>query len=293
MRVTTSSIYESARQQVGVGQKQAADLRDAISTGVKVETFADDPQAAYRIVRDTGRLADIEAHRGSLSRVGTLLGVSENQLDNAANIINRVRELATQMASDTYNASNRTVAADEIVQLRAQLVSIANSRADGRYIFGGIGNAAPPFDAAGNFGGDTNTLTVAVTRTLTMSATLPGGEPFEDPSGGPSVFQTLDAIEVALRADNGPAVGVLIDEVVTHHDRLTVSQQQLGGLFRRIDTISEALDRTELATTETLSAARDTDFATAILSLTQTEESLRAALATTARIDQLSLLNYI
>lgn len=293
MRVTSSSIYEAARQQVGVGAAQADRIRNSISTGRKVETFGEDPSAAYRIVRDTGRLADIEAHRGALSRTRVLLGVAENELDNAAEIVNRAREIATQLSSDTYNAQNRQVAADEIVQLRAQLVAIGNSRADGRYIFGGLGNAAPPFDAAGVFGGDTNTLTVAVTRTLTMSATLPGGEPFVDPAGGPTMFETLDSLEVALRADNGPAVGALLDEITTHHDRLTVSQQQLGGLFKRIDNVTEALDRTELSTMETLSEARDTDFATAVLSLTQTEESLRAALAVTARIDQLSLLNFM
>ena len=76
-------------------------------------------------------------------------------------------------------------------------------------------------------------------------------------------------------------------------DRLTTSQQTLGGLFDRIENVRGALDRTELATEQSLSNARDTDVVSAIVELQKTEQSLQAALAVTARIDGLSLLNYL
>lgn len=293
MRVTTSSIYDQARRNVGSGQADAARIREQISSGRRVTSFGDDPVAANRVVRDTTTLSDVRAHRGSLDRAEHLLGVAENELSAAGDIINRVRELTTQMSSDTYNTQDRITAANEIVQLREQLVDVANTRVDDRYIFGGLGNAGPPFDAAGVFSGDAGSLTLAVTRTSTMNATLPGGEPFVDPAGGNTIFDTLDAIEVALRADDGPGLSVLIDEVVVQHDRLTTSQQTLGGLFDRIENVRGALDRTELATEQSLSNARDTDVVSAIVELQKTEQSLQAALAVTARIDGLSLLNYL
>ena len=84
------------------------------------------------------------------------LGVVDSTLDQVTNSLTRAHELAVQLGSDTYNATDRANGAVEVQQLMSAAVAQLNQRFGDRYIFGGMLDNAPPFDAAGNYSGDAN-----------------------------------------------------------------------------------------------------------------------------------------
>ena len=293
MRVSTSMMYQRALQAITDRQATVTEARERVSTGWQVNSISDDPQAARRILRAEGLLSDIQANRGALDQGDRLLSIAEDSLTDVSNLMQRVSEMSVQFASDSYNPQDRLQAAEELVQIRERLIELANTRDNGRYLFGGLGSAAAPYDPTGAFVGDTGQLEVPVGRGERVQVTLPGGEPFEDPAAGPSLFATLDSLETALRADNGPAVGALIDEVRGHEDRVRQSMQSIGHRYDRIENVRQALERVEITATRTLQDDREADLTESIVQLQQAETGLQGALSVMSRLNDLNLLNFI
>ena len=287
-------MYDQARRVVADRRQDVNAAQHQVSTGRKIDRVSDDPQAARRTMRAEALLRDIEANRTSLDQGEHLLSVAEATLTSAGDILQRVSEMTVQFASDTYNTDDRAQAAEELVLIREQLMDLANAQDNGRYLFGGLGNAAPPFDATGAFIGDTGHLELPVGRGTRVDATLPGGTPFTAAApAAPTIFGTLDALETALRADNGPAVAAVSDEVRTYQEQVRQAQQTIGHQYGRIEYVREALDQVELTAVGTLERDRDADLAEAILQLRQAEGGLQGALQVTARLDSLNLMNFL
>jgi flagellar hook-associated protein 3 FlgL len=132
-----------------------------------------------------------------------------------------------------------------------------------------------------------------VGRRASLDATVGGGEPFLDQTGGRNTVETLIELEDALRASDSTRISNLVDEVEGARDRATDARQQIGQRLQRLDNIRDALDRAEVAANATLVQERDTDVADAIVKLRESETGLQAALSITGRLDDLSLLNYM
>jgi flagellar hook-associated protein 3 FlgL len=293
MRIPTAMIFDQAQATLQKRRAESARVQEAIATGRQINGLGDDPIGVRSVLRDESLLRTVESRRRTLGDAEGLLQQSDDALGAVSEVAQRVTELAVQLSNDTYSAADRQAAADELVHLRERLLELGNSESNGRYLFGGLGSGAPPFQSNGAFQGDGGRLEIPMGRGVRVEATLEGGRPFLDPAGGPSVFDTLSSLETALRADNGDAVRALLDEVRGHSDRVSDARQAIGDRFSRLDNVRGALDRAELTATASLEANRDTDLADAVVQLQKSETGLKAALSVTARLEELSLVNYV
>lgn len=293
MRITTSMMYRQADLNIARRRMEVARAGEQIATGRKLNSLGDDPAAVRRVLRDESALRGVESRRRTVGEAEQLLSGADHTLAGISEATARVRELAVQLANDTYSADDRRAGADELVQIRARLVELGNTQIGERRIFGGLSGAQPPFDATGAYQGDSGALEVPLGPGVRVEATLEGGRPFTDPGGGPSLFATLDALETALRADNGAAVSALIDEARGGHDRVADARQAVGHRLERLENVRDALDRTELLASATLAVERDTSFEDAVTRLYESETGLRAALMMTSRMEGLNLTNFL
>ena len=98
------------------------------------------PWAATHVARRVAIASYGCVERSTASRISW---TSDDTLADVTEAVHR-RWLAVQMSNDTYSAEDRRSAADEIVQLRVRLVELTNTKVNGRYLFGGLANAAQP-----------------------------------------------------------------------------------------------------------------------------------------------------
>ena len=74
------------------------------------------------------------------------LGLEEEAVGEAIEILQRVRELTLQANNGTASEADRHIIAVELAEHRAALLGIANTTdVDGRYLFGGYSEATTPF----------------------------------------------------------------------------------------------------------------------------------------------------
>jgi flagellar hook-associated protein 3 FlgL len=293
MRVSNQMQFSLSIDTVNRRRSELIRIQEQIATGRRINSFAEDPVASRKILREQGTLRRTESWARSAGQAQVLLETSDSVLVSVEDALGRAYELTIQMANDSYSASDRQSAADEIEQIRERVVELANSERNGRYLFSGLGNVAQPFLLDGTFQGDTDRLSVPVGRRASLDATVGGGEPFLDQTGGRNTVETLIELEDALRASDSTRISNLVDEVEGARDRATDARQQIGQRLQRLDNIRDALDRAEVAANATLVQERDTDVADAIVKLRESETGLQAALSITGRLDDLSLLNYM
>ena len=140
------------RQQVDALVTALRDLRtnifdrtEQISSGKRVNRPSDDPVAAERINQFRNLLRTTERRLSTVNEAVGRLNFSDSVLDQAGNMIQRAKELAIRMRSETNTDVERRNAAQEVQQLLEGLAGVANTELNGRFIFAGSQTQTVPY----------------------------------------------------------------------------------------------------------------------------------------------------
>ena len=138
---------------------------------------------------------------------------------------------------------------------------------------------------------------------LTFSGTPAAGDTVTvAPSGTQDVFQTIDQLVAATQNASGDAVSrtLAANAAGNSLENLDQALQQLGNVqasvgarLQTIDQATQGLADTSVSLTTSISNLGDTNYASAISSLTSMLTSLQAAQQTYAKVQGLSLFNYL
>src|SRR5690348_12687111 len=162
MRVTDKMIFQNAAANAAKSRDRAQTAMEEVSTGMRVVHPGDDPMVAAAMVRGQQTVDRMNAINQNAGRAASEVDSADSALQSLGDVLARARELTVQMGNDSYSATDRAGAATEVDGLIAQAVTLMNTNVNGRYIFGGNKDQTPPFDTAGNYGGDTAVRQVEV-----------------------------------------------------------------------------------------------------------------------------------
>lgn len=196
MRVSTAGFY--ARSLISMRDRQTAlaEVQRQLGNGLRLTNPADDPSGAANVSRLDGALAAGNSYSAMVDSANAAMAAEEGALTSVVDVLQRVRELTVQAQSAAQSRESRQAIATEVKALRAQLVSLANSRgADGGYLFAGYSVSAPPFqEVAGvvSYVGD------AGQRTLELS-----------PGNHVAVADAGSTVFAGARAGNGTFVSAV------------------------------------------------------------------------------------
>lgn len=327
MQRSSSFIDRIFQNQISLQQVQSE-----LSTGLKVINPSDDPGRSGSIAIYQEAINRIDRHKQRIAFGTNMLEHQENTLDQANNIIVRARELAEQAANGPYDPALRAQIAEEVFQLRDQMVALGNTTFQGIYIYGGADDDDPPFDSVQYAQAPLNPALAAdrryfydadpgsqVTRTIdisdseTVRVVTPGDQVFSLAIGsleelGRSLAGYRTDLDVnSLPDGNGLAYTFPGDEAMqTAHilralDNLEIARVEdigeertrVGARIGRMETVSSTLDSLKLSTEKARASIQDSDPIDAASRFQNLETQLQALLTSGAQIQQLSLLNFI
>ncbi len=181
-RISTGMVFNQTIGTLFSKQAQLAKLQEQLATGKKLVTAKDDPVGAGAAVGLDRALAELERYGKNANTMYNRLGLQENSLSQAGDIMRRVNDLTIQANSGAMSDNDRLSISREISSLRDSLLDLANSTdGTGRYLFGGTADSASPF-ALGTGGvvysGDQSQRRVEVGPETSVTDTLPGSEVF-------------------------------------------------------------------------------------------------------------------
>jgi len=295
MRVTNRMMFDVAQSQTAAARDRAIQAQDQVSTGVRVTHPGDDPTAAGVMVTQNIAIQRLDTIDKSISQASTEVQVADGALQGVSTLIARAQQIAVQLGSDNYGAAERAGGAQEIADISAQLGRLMNTQVAGRYIFGGNVDNAPPFDAAGNYSGDTVVRQVEIAPGLLGNASVRGDQAVKGVgvTGGVDVFAVLSTLSTALASNDGAAVRGSIDGLNQSTNQVAAALTNTGTMLSGFENAQQIGSVAKDAAQKALSSASEADIFEATSNLVQAQQSLQSALAVTGKTFGLTLLDYL
>jgi flagellar hook-associated protein 3 FlgL len=328
-RISENQYVSTLVYNIGRNKRKLDEYGQQISSGVAVTKPSDSNNSAI-IVDLQNQVTRTSSHLQRIEKVRSTLVTQEGILSNATDIIVRAKELASQMSNEVHSVESRSSAAIEVWALRNQLVDIANTKLEGRFIYGGIDNDDPPFDA------ETTTYTtygsaesqkrfvfdnydepptisptdrqtqIADTQYITVSSA--GNEVFGDSIESlEKLARALEGYETDIPNNNFAqftqpqdynlqtnVIRETIDEL--ENSRTTQLQPQitsLGERQKRLDFAKSLQELTNESAKSYLSSLQDTDIPEAATQLSLAQSALEASYNVTNRLLNISILDYL
>ena len=119
--VNTNSAAQFALNKLNATEREMTTSMERLSSGKRINHAGDDAAGAAIAERMTAQIKGLEQSVRNAADVISMAQVTEGALDESSSIIQRIRELAIQSASDTYNGEERAYIDAEVDQLLAEL----------------------------------------------------------------------------------------------------------------------------------------------------------------------------
>ncbi len=269
MKVTDGTTYRMLQTNLGRITTRLEELRSQGATGIKLSKPSDDPAAIRPVLTTRTQIRNTERYLETMGVSLDKMEATDGHLEHVENILQRVKEITINSINGAMTTADMTVFADEVSQMRQELLDAANGSVDGKYIFGGyqedikpfIPNpnynpdplvpVPPPYNAADSttwpyiYQGDANPTELEITPGEYLQTTLTGNDLFMGinnaamQAGGPTppaVYASnagrVDIFSVLTRVEEALRAGNIDDPLGPG-----------GGLQQQMDNIDTAADQ--------------------------------------------------
>lgn len=253
LRISTNLASINAQRQLGKQQIRAEHALQAMASGSRIVQAADDAAGLSISENIKGQSRGLKVARSNAYNAISLVQVSEGGLSEINNILNRLRELGVQAASDNIGEVERGFLNQEATQLTAEADRIARTtRFGNKLLLDGSGEELEFH--VGPYSGDENIISYSITADAT-GGTLGYDNITVDTKE--NARDTLEKVDSALqqlgsmRADFG-AVQSRLNTAVSNLD---IQYENLSAANSRIRDADIAFESAELASASVLQNA--------------------------------------
>jgi len=137
MRLTNNMMINNLMYNLGKTSKNVNKYSTQIQTGKQYVFPSDAPVNAAKSIRYKSSISKVEQYQKNIDDAKEVLKATETALSSYNEILGRVKELSAQAANATYSENDMQAIREEVEQLRAEVIRIANTEYNGKYIFSG------------------------------------------------------------------------------------------------------------------------------------------------------------
>jgi flagellar hook-associated protein 3 FlgL len=304
MRISTSWAQQAAVNALLDQQSRLQQTQMQLSTGKKMLTPSDDPVAAARSLDLNQDIKQTEQYQSTINAARQRLDLESGVLQNATDVLHKIKELGIQGLNATNSPSDRVIIAAEMESLNEHLVSLANTQnANGDYLFSGFKSATPAFSkntvtGGYTYTGDSNQRTLQIGENRQMADGDPGITIFGTPANSlpaagsnANIFEAIARFATDMKSNTPNSAS--LDDISSALDKMLTAEASVGARLHALDN-QEGLNADFVLNMKTvLSATEDLDYAEAISKFNQQTVSLQAAQQAFTQVKKLSLFNYL
>ena len=291
MRVSNEYMANNLMKNLNQNREELNEYNDQLSTGKKFDLPSDNPTGVATSMNLSSKL---EQNEQNIKNLDEGIGWSESTdsaLGQASSVLQRVRELALRGANGSLSESDREAIADEVHQLRENIVEIANTTYNDRYIFSGQKTKVKPYQgitgAAADYQGGSGKIERQIASNTKMQINQTG-ENFEQ------ILDHMETLENDLRNNNQAAISSdRVGEITKDLDTILQMRSENGARQKRMKMTMNRLEQDKIKFKKLKSENEDVDIAKTIMNLKMSENVYRAALSSGSRIIQPSLVDFV
>ncbi|MGN7457225.1 flagellar hook-associated protein FlgL [Paenibacillus pasadenensis] len=302
LRVTQGMMHAQLMSNLNTNMNRMSAQQDQIATGRKINKASDDPVGITYGLRYRSDLSANTQYQSNVASAQSWLDFNDSQLNQAGEILQRLTTLATQGSTGTNTQSSLDAINKEISELKNQMLDIANSSFNGKYVFAGQMFDRKPYDtgAAGfdakAVAADAADVTYAISESITMNVNLHASSIFgEADAAGTSdnVFSIFDRLDGALSSANYSAVGAELETIKSRLNKVISARAENGARTNRTELMGNRLTDLNVSLTALQSKTEDADVEKLFLDSAVSQNVYQASLSVGAKIIQPSLVNFL
>ena len=299
MRISNKMMFDTAQQNLFNLTEELNRANEVVAAQKKILRLSDDPVGLTQVLTMKSSLSNIGQMERNIGLGKNWLAASESAQTQIQNLISDSKALCVQMSSGNVGASNRRNAAGIVENNLKEIVALANSQVDGRYIFAGTNTETAAFTIDGNndvtYNGNNTPFTIKLGRDA--SAEIGGdGEAVFQPSGagsGDDIFAVMRDLVASLQGNDVSGIQTAMTDLDSCFEHVSAQIADVGSKMIRMEAKGTLLTDLDISTRERLSLIEEPEITEAILELKAKEVAYQAALSATSKILQLSIVNYM
>ncbi len=294
MRITQKAVALSSLQGLNRNLETLGRLQTQMTSGRLINAPSDSPSGTNRAMQTRSEQAAVTQQARNISDAKGWLDQTDSTLRTMLQTTRIVQERTLQgLNNGTMSAAAREALATEVASLREGLITLANTRNQGRPLFGGVTATAQAYDpGTGAFTGVV--AGPAITRQISDSEDLridvTGVEAFG--AAPTDLFTVVQNIATDLVA-NPAALDGHLTELYAVMDRMQSAVADIGARGSRLDR-AETINADRAVTLGSLLAETENiDLPNTIMRLQMQQVGYQAALSATAKALQPTLLDFL
>jgi len=279
-------------------QAKVERAQEEIGSGLRVNKPSDDPSVVSDILQINSSLSRNTQIGQNLGNVTAEVSGAEQALSGAVSTLDNVATLGSQGANFNRTASDRAEIAAQIQDQLQNLIGDANTSVGNRFVFSGDADQTAPYalDLTTTTGttpytGSAATRQVEDPRGSSFAVSQTAQQIFDAPGAG--VFAAVNAVRVALLANDQPGIATALANLRTAQDSLNGSLAFYGSVQNQVADATAATSTIGLQLVANLSAVRDADIVSVASDLTTAQLQLQAAFSARAKYPPTSLFNFL
>lgn len=254
-----------AQRSLAQAERGATDAMEQLSSGRRINSASDDAAGLAISKQMTALISGMEQAVRNANDGISLVQTAEGSLGQMSDIVQRMRELAVQAATETNSAEDRGYLDTEFQQLRAELDRIVDMAEF---------NGTNLLDKSAQGGLGVFTFQIGVGEGQVIQLEIPDFDTAT--AGGPLYLGSANL----LSTDAAQQALSTMDDALSNVD---AARAGMGSTINRLTFAIDTLDNTRLNTEASRSAILDTDYAWAATELSRNQILQQAATAVLAQ----------
>jgi len=145
MSGSLNNIYNNVSYALYQHSVEMTRLQEQVTTGSRINRPSDDPSCSYRVVTLNSQEKSLGNYINNLSEAVGTLELSSTIIQEIGSSLTETKVRLTQVIGGIYNEETRERVAEGINDILEQVVSLANTKNMGQYLFGGSNTTSAPY----------------------------------------------------------------------------------------------------------------------------------------------------
>jgi flagellar hook-associated protein 3 FlgL len=331
-RITNAMLTTNYLSDMQTNLSTMSSLQSQLSSGKTIQSAADDPATAGKIMKLNRELSANTQFSTNISDATNWLDTTDTALGEAGNVLSRIRQLMVKAGNGSYGTDEISSIKDEVVSDVQQLGQVLNTSFNGNYIFGGTKSSSKPVtvDSNGNMNladANGNAITAATDPTsynqiasdlnvevsegvkVTYNQNAAKLLQFNDSNLTPSNVDAMSVLKnivsdlgtlsssSSTTAQNNTALtdlnGSTLNQMDSVINNFLSARSKVGAMENRMQSVSTTNTDQNYNMTSILSNAQDVDITEKTVEYSSAQTVYKAALQVSSTVLQKTLMDYL
>lgn len=303
LRVTSNMMNSQLLLNLNRNARTMNDTQLQLASGRKINKPSDDPVGITYSLRYRAELSSNEQYQNNVDSAISWLDFNDTVLGQAGDVVQRLRELTVKASTGSNPQSALDSINEEVMQLKEQLVDIANSKLNGKYIFNGEKYTEMPYDFVKGADGtydvskdiktDTGVMNYIVGEGVRMPINMTGNDVFGNTGAADNLFNIINNLSSALKDGNLTGISKQLDLIDTRTETILSARSEIGAKTNRVELMQDRLSDLNINLTDLQAKTEDADYEELIMKSKIQENIYNASLSVGAKIISTTLVDFI